>query len=118
MSGWIQATAQQNTINSFILINWVLKFHENQTILRKNHPCAAEPEMEDSDSADEKVEHYLESPEKEPQKSPEKEQPQKEEDKTCEIAASQLEQVSFFLFSLRFDKKRVCHCQYIFFSWD
>merc|ERR1712203_960049 len=49
-------------------------------------------EMEDSDSADEKVEHYLESPEKEPQKSPEKEQPQKEEDKTCEIAASQLEQ--------------------------
>ena len=61
--------------------------------------------MEDSDSADEKVEHYLESPEKEPQKSPEKEQPQKEEDKTCEIAASQLEQVSFFLFSLRFDKK-------------
>merc|ERR1712008_450983 len=50
-----------------------------------------EPEMEDTDSADEKVEHYLESPEKEPQKSPEKEQPQKEEDKTCEIAASQLE---------------------------
>ena len=54
--------------------------------------------MEDSDSADEKVEHYLESPEKEPRKSPEKEQPQKEEDKTCEIAASQLEQVSFSYF--------------------
>ena len=58
----------------------------------KNHPFVAEPEMEDSDSADEKVEHYLESPEKEPQKSPEKEQPQKEEDKTCEIAASQQEE--------------------------
>ena len=93
-----------------------MKSHENYTILRKNHPCAAEPEMEDSDSADEKVEHYLESPEKEPRKSPEKEQPQKEEDKTCEIAASQLEQVSFSLFSLRFDKKK--SCQYIFFSWD
>ena len=58
----------------------------------KNLPFVAEPEMEDSDSADEKVEHYLESPEKEPQKSPEKEQPQKEEDKTCEIAASQQEE--------------------------
>ena len=63
--------------------------------------------MEDSDSADEKVEHYLESPEKEPQKSPEKEQPQKEEDKTCEIAASQLEQVSFSYFHSDLIKKRV-----------
>ena len=61
--------------------------------------------MEDSDSADEKVEHYLESPEKEPQKSPDKEQPQKEEDKTCEIAASQLEQVSFSYFHSDLIKK-------------
>ena len=61
--------------------------------------------MEDSDSADEKVEHYLESPEKEPQKSPEKEQPQKEENKTCEIAASQVEQVSFSYFHSDLIKK-------------
>ena len=61
--------------------------------------------MEDSDSADEKVEHYLESPEKEPQKSPEKKQPQKEENKTCEIAASQVEQVSFSYFHSDLIKK-------------
>ena len=71
----------------------------------KNRPFVAEPEMEDSDSADEKVEHYLESPEKEPQKSPEKEQPQKEENKTCEIAASQVEQVSFSYFHSDLIKK-------------
>ena len=65
--------------------------------------------MEDSDSADEKVEHYLESPEKEPQKSPEKEQPQKEEDKTCEIAASQLEQVSFYYFHSDLIKKELAN---------
>ena len=86
----------------------------------KNLPCAAQPEMEDSDSADEKVEHYLESPEKEPRKSPEKEQPQKEEDKTCEIAASQLEQVSFYYFHSDLIKKELennIHIQF-FFSWD
>ena len=66
--------------------------------------------MEDSDSADEKVEHYLESPEKEPQKSPEK-----EEDKTCEIAASQLEHVSFSYFHSDLIKRIGKYCQQTFY---